>query len=408
MTKKQFKKAMLCGLGRCVAELKGTADKSKYFNEVMWACAHVISWDPQCEGTKSFYIREMINCFDDREPFVSVVVERFEKCLSDRLWRFSHYSALLRQFALDGSRRAEKALWKKYGILYSALSERKRKARGIFEDRDNFETLCIELMFVSEENCFRIIRDIGELYLKNKIYDGWDFSQFDWKTGEVYGKRHVAAELRKRAENDSAFACYLSKREEEKKREESLRRGLQTQAKDKPIENAVKAMDAAELIRSARTDDGETRKKALYRLEKMKGDAVKKFATELYAASEEEEVRTLALCMLVRNYEKEDKDFIIAAVHSVPVCEDYDWHFVLSAVLDLFEKDSFKEPPGELLLWAYENSRCSFCREYVVRAMSRRHMLTRELSKECLYDCNGKIRAFAEKKLKKKEKKKAW
>lgn len=37
MTKKEFKRAMLCGLGRCIPELRETGDKEKYRNLVLWA-----------------------------------------------------------------------------------------------------------------------------------------------------------------------------------------------------------------------------------------------------------------------------------------------------------------------------------------------------------------------------------
>ena len=118
---------MLCGLGRCITELKALPEKEKFFGEVMWACTHVIAWDPQCESTKSFYIREMVNCFGKTEPFVSAVMERFKKCRTRGGWKFEHYCSLLRQFALDGSHEAEALLWEKYRHFYSVLSARKRR-----------------------------------------------------------------------------------------------------------------------------------------------------------------------------------------------------------------------------------------------------------------------------------------
>ena len=47
-----------------------------------------------------------------------------------------------------------------------------------------------------------------------------------------------------------------------------------------------------------------------------------------------------------------------------------------------------KGKPNELLGYKYRSILCSFCREYVVKEMGRRRMLTRELLEEMQYDCN--------------------
>ena len=101
LTKKEFRRAMLCGLGRCVTALKETENPAKYSDSVLWACTHVISYDPQCEGTKCYYIRKLIACFDDPAPFFSAIAEGFEKCDLQRKWLFQHYASLLRLFAAE-------------------------------------------------------------------------------------------------------------------------------------------------------------------------------------------------------------------------------------------------------------------------------------------------------------------
>ena len=71
---------------------------------------------------------------------------------------------------------------------------------------------------------------------------------------------------------------------------------------------------------------------------------------------------------------------------------------VFGDLLDLFETPG-RGKPTELLLYMYRNTLCSFCREYVVREMGRRRMLTQELLEEMQYDCNEDIRKYADKKL---------
>ncbi len=66
MTKKAFKEAMLRGLGRCVWAVR--QEPKKYRDLVLWACRRNIAYDAQCEGTRSWYVYTMANCYADVEP----------------------------------------------------------------------------------------------------------------------------------------------------------------------------------------------------------------------------------------------------------------------------------------------------------------------------------------------------
>lgn len=103
--------------------------------------------------------------------------------------------------------------------------------------------------------------------------------------------------------------------------------------------------------------------------------------------------------MLAKNYETRDRELFVRAVKQVPITyKDGGWHGVFGDVLDLFEVPG-RGKPNELLLYMYRNTLCSFCREYAVREMGRRRMLTRGLLEEMQYDCNDDIRKYAERKL---------
>ena len=93
---------------------------------------------------------------------------------------------------------------------------------------------------------------------------------------------------------------------------------------------------------------------------------------------------------------------LVRLVKSIPVTYDdrEDWHGVYSTVLDLLKTKGIKAAPKELLPYIYEHTLCSMCREYIVREMGRRHMVTEELLRECLYDSNYEIRSYARKRIK--------
>ena len=52
--------------------------------------------------------------------------------------------------------------------------------------------------------------------------------------------------------------------------------------------------------------------------------------------------------------------------------------------------------PNSILIWAYENSLCSCCRERIIESMLKKDLLTPELRQECLYDANLEIRKMVE------------
>ena len=73
MTKKEFKAAMLCGLGRCVEAVKENPEK--YRNYVLSACRKNISYDVQVEGTRAQYVYTMVKCYPDVETFVKAAIQ---------------------------------------------------------------------------------------------------------------------------------------------------------------------------------------------------------------------------------------------------------------------------------------------------------------------------------------------
>ena len=102
--------------------------------------------------------------------------------------------------------------------------------------------------------------------------------------------------------------------------------------------------------------------------------------------------------MLIYNYEKEDATWFVEAVKAIPVLrrETINWHSIYMDLRHIFEIRKVDAPPQEILYHMYEHSQCACCREYIVRELGRRKMLTEELLQECLYDSNSDIRDYAE------------
>ena len=109
MTKKEFREAMKRGLGRCVQELDHAENPEKYREIVLWGCMHDLSFDTQCEGTRAWYLRELIRRFHDEKPFVDAVIRKLSGYRSNGGWEFSQYCELLALFAQEGNRQAHTA-----------------------------------------------------------------------------------------------------------------------------------------------------------------------------------------------------------------------------------------------------------------------------------------------------------
>ena len=91
MTKKAFKKSMQCGLGRCILELNETSNIEKYYDLVLWGCTHNFSYDTQSEGSRSWYMYELIKRFPKKTAFLEAICQCFEKRTPYQYWKFHHF-----------------------------------------------------------------------------------------------------------------------------------------------------------------------------------------------------------------------------------------------------------------------------------------------------------------------------
>ncbi len=215
MTKKQFKKSLLCGHGRCIIATRENPEK--YRELILWACTHNLSFDTQCEGARAWYVYQLISCYENQVPFIEKIAEALKKYRSNWGWNLQYLSELLQLFALDGNEFAQKALKSKYEQLYSLLMAKKKCPNRIFYERDDFEFLCITLSS-DKQALFRIAEDIGRLLLSKSFYDGGDFELHY----ELVGKKYVKSLVTK-AKKSPYIKAYVESQEKYKKECEEWR-----------------------------------------------------------------------------------------------------------------------------------------------------------------------------------------
>lgn len=123
MTRKEFQYAVERGLGRCI--IAARRDPARYRDIVVHACRRCPSFDAQCEGTRAWYMYQLISCYDDRDLFAQLISQKLLTHRSTGGWNVQYYAELLCFFVDDGSEVARAALWKKYGMLYRNLLRKK-------------------------------------------------------------------------------------------------------------------------------------------------------------------------------------------------------------------------------------------------------------------------------------------
>lgn len=463
MTKKAFQYDMQRGLGSCVVALRDMteAEREKFQPVVLWGCARDLAYDAQCEGSRSVYLYELIAEFSDVTPFIDVIEKRLFRCMRSSGWEFSQDCQLLAHFVSDGIRRAWHILRRCYDQLFAILSEKRGCAEyGRMPERDSFESLCVSLVsqcFEDREPRSKLYRmaarDLGFLAEGNEWFDAGDFYWFQTVCEDCLGKKMVHRLLH-RADADVYTMTYarlmetyqdtweqecgkLRRKEPETADEiyDRLRNGeaLREICNSLRVQGFMvknKEQEALKIAAYYQYEQSEEIRASLLRLlanracawtidlARLIGDSksghleLSKWAFEALGYRTDARVRAYALellqsgrhigdavSMLAANYEDQDKELFVNAVKQLPITyEEGEWHGVFHDVMDLFGEPGGKKPK-ELLPYMYQNTLCSFCREYVVREMGRRRMLTRKLLEEMQYDCNEEIRKYADRKL---------
>lgn len=431
MTKKEFKAAMLRGLGRCVKAVQ--QEPEKYRDIVLWACKRNIAYDAQSEGTRAWYVYTMASSYPDKETFINTVAEALKKYRPNGSWDLLHLSEILMFFAMDGYESARKALEEKYQEVLAGMFVRKRRPNRVFHELSDLEQLGLVLA-ADSKSFLRIAGDFGRLYREKKyMYDG-DFAWFFSSKGGQYRKTMEAA-----AQRDENIACFMKREQADIDAQEQLRQ----QRKEKPEENLTgfrlsrwlakkadsetveryacayreqrepearaKALEAftwgpypgdpSPILEDTRSEDEKLRRTAWQALENLRHPAVRDFAHN-NAAKGDWTFENFAL--LVTNYIPEDAMLLESFLRDL--ISQKDWDDVHAAGMDIyraFREGSGIPHPKHLLPILYEYNPCSFCRESALVYMSRHRMLTEEILEECLYDSNDDIRCYAAKRLNK-------
>jgi len=449
LTKKQFRHDFLRGLGSALIALKESDDPKRYREIVIYGCLHNTTYDQQCEPHRNWYLYEAITLLDEVKSIEQLVIEKFIRMKRDT-WLFDQLTALLYQFAVNGSSDARKALYQQYNVMLAELS-RKRKFTAMCPRRDMFDWICVWLTSLHGKRAFeKIVENISEVLLPKNVdffFDEWFYVNSVNKFGEDY----VTNYLEKRAETLPAVRVYYEKAKEQNKRWDrnteqaipTLEQVLAEAAKGKyrgrglaihfvrranldEVEKLAKiAMDETDeqvkvelLYAFRRWGDFNFPETFLLKLSQSKNDELRLIAIGIMGKAPTDKTREFALslirhgtdvengiALLSKNLRRKDEALLYEVVKSIPVDRNgnSNWHSVFRDARAGIEKMR-GQPQTDILEYLYRETLCSFCREGDVRLMHKKKVLSKAILQECRFDANDDLAEFAKQVMMKSEK----
>lgn len=432
MNEKDFRQYMLCGHGRCFSVSDNELEK--YRDTVLYGCLNDISYDLQCEGSRGYYMYELVCRYEDSRFFLEKAAEKFlSPDINDDWHLINHLCDLLCAFAYDGGDSfAEETVEKKYAQLYSDIMNDETTV-----DIECYEYLAISVMENSGlERSVKILEDMGNFFLR--FGDNADEDEFLWFFHcicEKFGKEYLSQQLGIIADDNEAIKkiCSIMFRKDEEK---TVRKALPSAdefiglAENGSVSRrdvlALRRAGSSEKIKIANAviSEKDLNKKAellsaftvrydpfplspeilidYYRSENealnnsaadallyVKAGCVHSFAADILKNG----YSTEAVLMLINNYRETDKEALLDILNNIEIdCDNKSgWHNIVLEIVS-----NFKILPDEFVFFVYERSMCSSCRWNSVKEMIGRSLFTEQLRRECLMDCNEDIRELAE------------
>jgi len=412
MTLKEFKHDMIRGLGTCIIELENSTKIEKYMPIVLYGCLNVLSYEHLMEGTRSGYIYELTQYFNDDTYFENAIIDKFNKNLRDSTLIITLIERLA-QFVMSGSGRSKNTLYAKY----DKLVHKKKISR---DDGIILDHLCVNLLDVSGYRFLKYHVNIMEQL--NTIIDDSHLGWFYFKVKQRYKNKGIEL-LRKihpeygydvkssNKENNYSFVNILNHLNDEdfylrrlsfvyRADESEIRKAIdylinETDINRKRIlfslfRNDIKDYRIDDMVGMIGKYSPEIDKKIYeYCSNIVKSPVTKKLG---YSLLNKPLLRSLGLQMIIRNYEPIDLETVVNYSKKVKV--DYEdteeWYSLFSRLLILMDSHN-KNHPVKLLHYIFFETLSAYQREQAFDIMKKRRILTKQFIEIARYDSDWDI-----------------
>lgn len=424
MSVRRFRHDMIRGIGSCYIELQNSSNIEQYKSTILYGLLNPISFDQQIEGTRSYYLYELVKNFKDDLYFLDNLISRLQRRIPNEDL-FIHLIEHLVPFAQDGYIEAKDELYRQY---------RKHIAKPKFSETDGIklDLLCVGLLRV---NGLKFLRyHIKEMQDKTHKISSDDLGWFHYNIVQKYKEkgteliRQVYPEYTNEVKykkdrleyNFENLLKYLDSNEWNRKLffysrmassydiertidyllecqiESHIRRVLELLSIG--LNNKYRLNNILDLIGQYDSEMDEL-------IYKYCSNVEDPLTRELgYTLVNTKKYRALGLQMIVRNYQSEDKNFVKEYTKKVRVDyrETEDWFHLYARLLELFNSKK-RNLPDELLFYIYHESLTSYYREWAFDIMKKKKLLSEEIVEEATFDSDYDISKKAKRYLKKFE-----
>ena len=419
-----FKQNMLRGLGKCHIDILKSSNKEIFREDILYGALNPISYDVYFEGTKCWYIYDLILGMRDNNYFENKIIEKLEKIKVLNIKVFNHLTDLLDQFAYDGSTRAKNVLEEQYQLLLS----KKRFSH------DDYEKLCNLIKIFNDlygnKKIDKVLDDIYRYKGNHKSFDVtnlWFIQSMVFNLDDVfinkikayfpefdfdYNKNNFPIRLENVSMDDIRNAdikdfSLCVRCLDKKYHKELLDYLLEINDKEKSI-IIVKNLKISNKLFNEKLDQLLILVKKYdlqyeaYFLDFLARHKSKKLRSLAYKLIDNPTFKEHGIDLLIVNHSKEYTEYLYRYFKSASFnFNGHKSHEYVSNIIKYFNSGGKDERIKSLLLYYYENNYCSYCRKEIIDIMKRFNLLTDEIITEMKYDCNYDIRKMAKKMLEK-------
>ena len=376
-----FKQNMLRGLGKCHIDILKTNNKEIFREDILYGALNSISYDVYFEGTKCWYIYDLILGMQENDYFENKIIEKLEKSKKLSIRTFNHLTDLLDQFAYDGSSKAKNVLEEQYQLLLN----KKRFSS------DDYEKLCNLIRIFNDlygdKRIDKVLDDVYRYKLTHKSFDVTNlwfiqsmvfnldevfiskikayFSEFDFE----YNKNNIPIRLENvdmdDIRNSNIEDLSLCVRHLDKSyHNELIDYLLEINDKEKSI-IIVKNLKISNKLFNEKIDQLlELIKKydlqhQAYFLDFLARHKSKKLRSLAYKLIDNSTFKEHGIDLLISNHSKEDTEYLYRYFKSVSFnFNGHESHEYVSNIIKYFNNGGKDEKIKSLLIYYYENNYC--------------------------------------------------
>lgn len=417
----EFGRTLNIGLGRPILHLQ-QHNASLYRDAILYACLNITSYDPQCEGSRADYLREVLQLTGEPEFYRQPILDALAATPIIGNYLEEQLLELALKNAKQGDLQAGEIIRQKFVESVVAVQTAPASIMLMLDGLDGLVSVVTQWLQAGSE-----------------AFDDWDFDVIIREALEKFGVIETRFALRTAAQTNEPLMLLLNRL--------PLVRDIKLQntpANENSIAEAVKAGNhlprgwkewftqapdevvhrfAADLLceteprplllllrlfdhRAFPLDHQKLFQLAEYGDDRLSGDQVAIAAINALSHISHPDVRGLALKMIAEhnrseravellknNFEAEDWQLIIElAYHLRP--DTHAYHSLGFAVRDIFKAHP-SEDARAVFTHFYEYGACSLCRKRNVEVLLELEALPEWMLEECQYDANSDLRKKA-------------